>query len=299
MSFDADFSTRVAQSSMDKLLNSTTYPLTISEKSESFPGCDLALYEEGDPIYRFSIAEVSALLSRAVSESGASNSKEAVSTADQMFATGGKIIEQYKKALDASGDRDYEGPAAAELKAVVDGGIENLATTLGDWGVYAWCPYLRVRILDRPSISLGSPRIDLKGFKVQVKATGELWVKYPWLNCYQYCLKWKKVIKCERAASLTVSVTLDADAYIDIIASAASVYAMPKFEKLRLDYDILDQIPLEKLANSGLKHSSYPIFDASKLVAAIPVLESKFRVGSIELPADAGGISVTAQIEQI
>jgi hypothetical protein len=299
MAFTPDLSARLDQTAVDKLINSTTYPLIVSEKDTPFPGCDKQLVGEPAQGYFYTNEEATQALIACVQKAGTTPFDESSSVNDQLFSFGGEIIEQYKAALNASKLDGYEGPGTAELEKIVNGGTEALVSTLGDFGAYAWCSYIRVRLLQKPSISLKSPRIDLRNFQVQVKATGELWVKFPWLTCYQYCLKWKKVIKCKRAASLTVSVTVDVDAHVDFSSANAIVYASPAFDRLRLAYPIFDKIPLEDFANAALKQKKLPVFDASKLVKTVPVLESEFRVGTVALPPDASGVMVQVEIEQI
>ena len=179
------------------------------------------------------------------------------------------------------------------------GGIKNLVNTLGDWGLYAWCPYLRVVLKRKPQLNLGSPRIDLTNISITVTATGELWAKYPWWNCYQWCTSWKKVIKCDRIASLTVSPDIRAAAHANCESTGSRVYVRGEFDSLRLDYPILDKIPLEGIANRALADRLVYVYDAAQLVETVPVLQSHFTVGSISLPPTASGISVGVTLRQV
>jgi len=220
--------------------------------------------------------------------------------ADQIYAFGGSILEQAKKALDvATTSSDYEGPDKKKLQEVVNGGIEGLVDTLGDFGIYAWNPFLRVTIKKKPRVSLRSPRIDLNGISIEVAATGELWSKYPWWNCYKWCTKWEKVHKCDRIASLTVSPDIAAEAHATIEAAAARVLVRGEFDKLRLDYDILNKIPLEGVANKALKGKPLFVYDASQLIATVPILQSRFGIEKIVLPPNPGGIGVGVVLRQI
>jgi hypothetical protein len=150
----------------------------------------------------------------------------------------------------------------------------------------------------RPQINLRSPRIDLKGIRVEVKATGELWAKYPWWNCYKWCTKWKKVIKCDRVGSLTVAPEIAAEAHASVEARGTEVIVRGEFDRLRLAYPILDKIPLEGIANGALRDKLIFVYDAAKLVFAVPVLGSRFRVESINLPALDPGIGVGVVVRQ-
>lgn len=290
----------VNQTSCDKLLGSVKYPFVLFDKQESFPRAfGGAAVEEGG-FYKFSDDETDELFRASVRGAG----RRADATVhDQVFAFGGTILQQAKVMLDAqtANPREFEGPTQEELKRIIDGGIENLGTTmrgfLGDWGIYAWCPQLRATVKTKPGVKLKSPRIDLNGLKLEIKATGELWAKFPWWNCYKYCLKWKKVTKCERIASITVTPDIAIDAHAVISARGAQVFAEGKFDKLRLDYDILDKIPLEGLANRAMAGKEIQVYDGSQLVATVPLLKSKFTVDKISLPPkpDAIGVGVTVR----
>lgn len=288
----------VNQTCCDKLLGSVKYPFVLFDRQESFPktagGAEL---EEGG-FYRFTEEETDELFRTAVDQAG---TRGDATVHDQVFAFGGTILQQAKTMLDARNAKpeEFEGPSKEELEAIINGGIENLGTTmrgfLGDWGVYAWCPHLRATVKSKPAIRLQSPRIDLDNVRLEFRATGELWVKYPWWNCYKWCLKWKKVIKFDRIASITVTPDIAIDAHAVISATGAQVFAEGRFDKLRLDYDILDKIPLEGLANRAIAGKKVPIYDGAQLVATVPLLKSRFTLDKIDLPpkSDAVGVGVT------
>jgi len=257
----------------------------------------MAALEDG-PFYEYSKAEVKAMLRSSVAAAGRGATSSSV--LGDLYSFAGSIVEQAKKVLDAAeqGGREYEGPPKAEMRAIVDGGIENLVDTLGDWGLYGWSPYQRVRVMRRPQIRLSSPRIDLNNIRVEVKATGELWAKFPWWNCYKWCLRWKKVIKCERIGSITVDPDIAAEAHANVEARGSEVVVRGEFDRLRLDYPILDKIPLEGIANRVLGNRFVFVIDASKLVVAVPVLGSKFSVESIGLPPLPQAIGVEVVVKQ-
>ena len=71
------------------------------------------------------------------------------------------------------------------------------------------------------------------------------------------------------------------------------------FDKLRLDYPILDQIPLEGLANLALRNKTLFAYDAAQLIATVPVLKSRFTVDSISLPASSNSLPVSVVIRQV
>lgn len=292
----------VNQTACDKLLASVKYPLVLFDRQESFPktfgGADI---EEGG-FYQFSAEETDELFRAAVNEAG---TRSDATVHDQVFAFGGTILQQAKVMLDAQAAKpdEFEGPTKEELERIINGGIENLGTTmrgfLGDWGIYAWCPHLRATVKSKPSVKLKSPRVDLDGLKIEILATGELWAKYPWWNCYKWCLKWKKVIKFDRIASITVTPDIAIDAHATISARNAQVFAEAKFDKLRLAYDILDKIPLEGLANRAMAGKELAIYDGSQLIATVPLLKSRFTLDKINLPPKPDAIGVGVIVRQL
>lgn len=299
-----DLYAEVTQSASDKVVSSVSYPFTVFEQKQPFPGCTkLAASMADAPFYALTKKEMEELLAESVRIVTDRKKASEVTVYDEVFAFGGSIIQQAKHVLDAANTlgKDYESPEPKELKRIVDEGIQGLVGTLGgDWGLYAWCPYLRVTVQKQPHIGLTSPRIDLSGIEVEVTATGELWAKYPWPDCYKWCIKWVGVIKCERIASLPpVSPKLKAEAHADLRASGASVIAQGRFDKLRLDYPILDKIPLEGIANRALADKLVFVYDASKLVATVPLLQSHFTVDSLTLPPSEDGINVGITLRQV
>lgn len=298
----SDLYAEVQQSTCNKLINSVGYPFKVIEKRQDFPGCSTLAAKDNGPIYEYSKDEIKAMLQKSVTGVRSRTRKESsVSVGDQVYSFAGSVIEQAKKVVDVanSSGADYEGPDKKEMQGIVEGGIEGLVDALGDFGVYAWCPYLRVVIKKQPTIALRSPRIDLNGISIEVTATGELWAKYPWWNCYKWCTKWEKVHKCDRIASLTVSPDVLAEAHANIESSAARIFVRAEIDKLRLDYEILNKILLEGIANDDLRGRLVFVYDAAQLVATVPVLQSKFAIERVDLPDTQTGIGVGIVLRQI
>ncbi len=298
----SDFSASIGQSAIDKLIGSASFPLTVLERSDDFPGCDRMRTDMGTGAL-LTDAQIDAMFAAAGDAVNTRTSlvMENESVDDQLFEFAGELLADARKMLDASSDPDYEGPSRQELQSILDSGVPAIRSSIsmfGDTGAYAWCPYLRVRV-DKPRIDLGSPKIDIDGFDVDAKATGELWIKFPWWNCYKYCTKWKKVIKCKRIAKLTVGLGVDSDITIQLAAAGARVEAEGRFRRLRIDAPILREIPLERVANRALSGKRVTIFDASKLIATVPIMESRFAVEKITLPSSADSIPVELTVRQI
>ena len=301
-----DLYAEVGQSISDKILTSVRYPFKIINKQRPFPGCNKSAIkiatEENDYIYTFTQDEIRSLLNDSVAEilSREDFDTDDISISDDVYNFGGNIIQQAKHIINiANTENSYEGPDIAELQSIVDGGIKGLVDTLGNWKVYAHCSNFSVVVEDKPTINLRSPQVDLSNVKIKIAATGELWVKYPWWNCYRYCFKWKKIIKCERIARVSISLKIKADANAIFKAEAAKVLVYGKFNKLRLDYPILEKINFEKYANKALENKPVFVYDAAKFITVIPLLESRFSIDSITLPNNNNGLSIEISLQQI
>lgn len=293
----------VHQTACEKLLSSVAYPFTVMERKEDFPGCRSIRTRGESDFHRYTDSEVDEMFRTCVPNIAERQDATDNSIDDDLLAFGGSIIQQAKLILDAVDKDGYEGPSREQLETIINGGVEalggNLRAVLGDFGIYAWNPLLKVTLKSQPTLRLASPRIDLNGVRIEVLAKGELWVKYPWWNCHKWCLKWVKVIKCDRIGSVTVSPDIAADAHADVSSRGTRVYAKAQFDRLRLDYPILREIPLEGIANSVLGKKEMEVYDASKLVASVPVLNSRFNVDSIALPASTESIGVGVNIKQV
>ena len=278
------------------------------EHRQDFPGCSRLVSVDTGQFHVYSDKEIDSLLNEAVDYVKNNRLRTDSSVHDDVYAFGASIIEQARKSLDAlknapkEGVAKYEGPSEQELTDVLNGGIRNLVKTLkpfGDIGLIGWSPYLRVVVRQQPVLTLNSPRIDLSNVKIEITATGELWAKYPWFSCSQYCFHWEKVIKCDRIASITASLDIKAKLHADVAADGPRVLIQAQFDELRLDYPILRDIPLEGIANQALGGKPIIAYDAAKIVASIPVLDSKFTVDKIDLSPTNGGISIGVIIKKI
>lgn len=294
-----DLYAEVQQSVCDKLLGSVKYPFKVLEQRQDFPK-DEKLPSTAMGLYKLSKEEISALLKeslRKIKGSKGSNS----SIHSQVFSFAGSVIQQAKSVIDAAksaGDK-YQGPDVKEMQKIVDDGIEGLVNTLGDFDIYFWCSYLAVKLNKQPKLLLASPVITLDDIKVEVTATGEIWAKYPWWNCHQWCTQWEKIHKFDKIASLTVSPELKAKAHANLSLNGTMLNATATVDELRLNYEILDKIPLEGIANDQLGNSPIFVFDASKLVSTVPLLETKFVISSLLLPSSSTSIGIGVVLKQL
>jgi hypothetical protein len=308
-----NFLVEVRQNMMDELLDATAFPLTIVEHTTPFPSSRYGLagslskemaMEEDPSVYFLNDEEVDQLLQDA--DGFLPDSRKAPDAKDEVtegiLFEGGRIVQEAKdllRRMDADPDVQVEGITKAELEAIVNGGVKELRKSLGRFPIAFHCPLLRVQVLKRPSVSLGVPTTKLADGKVKVTATGEMWIKVPKIVCKRWCTRWSITWKWVRAASITVSVELSVAASVNVFADGPRVVMRAAIDRLRLDYPILRNIPLEGIANRILGGKLVYVFDASRFVASIPVIETKFTVGGINLPTSTGAITVEVDATKI
>lgn len=204
----------------------------------------------------------------------------------------------------STGSRNYgpnfNGPSAAVLQKVLDGGVKGLPAVFKGIQFVAHLAWLRVAIADAPTVGLNSPNVGLTGVNALVSATGELWWYHPTFHCSFLCFNWSETWSWDKLASVTVrNVQIAADAHVALSTKQALVVAQGVFDKLRLNYPILDQIPLEGVANNLLGPKLVAVYDAGKYVAAVPILGSKFAVNAVEIPPAKGSLIIDIQIKQV
>lgn len=191
----------------------------------------------------------------------------------------------------------WEGPSEEELSDIFN---------RVRWEVVAHCSWLRVKLMRSPAFELKSPRSDIRALNVEVSATGELWVKHPWYKCvrrcprplHRLCCRWRRVWKWSRVASLTVrDVRFASHAFITFgVEPDGAVAGRPAFERLRLDYIILKEIPLEGIANEEVRKKGvrFDVARPSQLQVDLGALGLKYTVSGFEVPPDQSGITVHA-----
>ena len=68
---------------------------------------------------------------------------------------------------------------------------------------------------------------------------------------------------------------------------------------MRLDYPILEKIPLERIVNKELDKKPLAVMDVRKLVATLPVVDARFQLDSVSLPRSQRQIVIAATVRQI
>lgn len=322
-----DLQSSVAQSAADKLVKSVGYPFTVFERKSPYEGLALADFEadpEDEAIYRLDEKQLRQLLGEAdkvpktYDRQGNRPMKQEDQLAHETLRGLEEIAANARECLDAlhahtaakSEDKPaWDGPTEQELKDIIAAAearplsYDSLRTTLGDWGITPLVTWIKVQLREAPAFTLGGTVFGL-GVKVAADGTGEVWLKHPWLKCVKkwhgICYGWKKITKHTLLLRVTLrGIKVKAKAEAHLSTNGPLVLATGKFTELRLDHKWLDQIPLERIANQALTAKPVTIFDAGKLVATVPLLGSRFTVGSLVIPNVPGEIGVEVTLKQL
>jgi hypothetical protein len=321
-----DLQTTINQSTADKFVNSVKYPFTVFERKSPYEGVDLAattslslddeiLQKFDDALHIELLDEVNRLPANGYSqtsrfersnlsiETRQSLDEIATNTRDCLAALAAHAAES------DSSKPNWDGPTQQELETILDAveaetlDLASLRIALGDWDITALIAWIRVDVRQVPTFLLGGQTISL-GIKVASDGTGEVWLKHPWLKCVKkwrgICYSWKKIVKHTLLLRVTLrGIKVRAKAKAELSTQNASVLVRGKFDELRIDHRYLDQIPIEKIANVAMSNKPISIFDASRLIATIPVLNSQFAVDSIAIPTVPNEISVQVTLKQL
>lgn len=293
--FSPDLSASVYQPAADQLLQSVSYPFTLLDQNYPFMGLML---EGKDDDQSLTGKQIRDLLKDADSlQDVTAISPPADSPHDEFLRdVAGCASELIQGAKDTLVDVDtvgYSGPSPQDLKSVVGGGIKGIGKFPGI-EFKAHLAWLKVVLREGPTVGLNSPRIDVTNIDTLVSATGELWAYVPTIE------NWKIVWKWKLWASVTVrDVKVKAAAHAELSAAGASIMAKAVADRLRLNYDILNLIPLENFATQSLSNQQIMIFNGSQYVTSSPLLNSRFTVAGIQLPPSKGLIEVHLSLRRV
>jgi hypothetical protein len=306
MRASSDLSATVSQSSADKLIKSVAYPFTVFDQSWPFQG---RVVSGAEADYEYTQAEIKKMLGAAQKRSPqqtlpAPNDSPEDQVSGDIVAAASTVIESAKACLNARDEAEkagkpFVGPSRALVQGILDGGVAGLASIRGIQ-IKAHLAWLKVVVTNQPNLSLGVPTIAMSNVNVLVSATGELWWYHPSFHCSHWCFNWSVTWGWDRIASLTINgVKLAIAAHANVSAQGTLIIASGVIDRLRLDYPILRDIPLEGFANSALSGKLVYVFDAGQYLATVPVLNSHFAVADITLPASASQIEVDITIKQV
>jgi|GEM_PF-6399616 len=303
-----DLSASLNQSAANKLLDSVVFPLLLVNTTNPPPGIQLTTESVNEDEIILSKDVVTALLQEVVKSADPKSTRipgREISVYNEALSNLTKTIESAKAYLRAKQEAEntvpptpFEGPDAKFVQSMLDNGIEGLANIQGiQFKVI--CSKLQIIADNKPGLSLNGPTITVSSLKITTNATAELWWYHPTLHCSRFCTNWSITWGWDRVASASASVRVDFDGYASVVVNGKLLLAYLHINKLRLDYPILREIPLEGIANRVLANKQIPIFDAGNFVASIPVINSRFAIESIDIPIITNGIEIDISIKQI
>jgi hypothetical protein len=301
-----DLAASITQTAANKLLNSVSFPFTLLDITNPPPGNLLTTSSVNDDEVKFPDKVVKEYLNDIIgSIDPLSTQSPNVDSCfySEALSNLSVTIESAKAYLTANNEAaksniKFEGPEKKFAQDILDAGIEGFANVKGI-EFKAICSKLRVIADNKPDLALNGNRIGVSNSKIITQATGELWWYHPTFHCSRLCTRWSVTWGWDRVASLSVSLKIDLDGYVEIIVNGKVLTAKLNINKLRLDYPILKEIPLEVIANRALAHKQLPIFDAGNFIACLPVINSRFSIDSINIPIGNGSIDIEIAIREI
>jgi hypothetical protein len=301
-----DLAASINQTTADKLLDSVNFPLTLVNVTNPPPGNLLSTKEVNDDevilaeaIVKQYLKEIAGSVSTGSTKSPNSDNRfysEALSNLSGTIENAQAYLNARKKANEEG--KEFEGPDEEYAIGIRDGGIEGLVKIKGI-EFKAICSKLQVIADNKPNLSLNGSKVSVSNSKITTQATGELWWYHPTIHCSRWCTRWSVSWSWSRIASVSISVRVDLDGYVEIIVNGKILNAKLHINKLRLDYPILREIPLEGIANRVLSGKQIPIFDAGSFVASVPIINSKFAIDIISIPNTTGSIDIDIAIKQV
>lgn len=315
-----DFVATINQSMANKLVDSVTYPFIVFEHRKTFSG--FSALDQAVDIFEDEILIDTKLLANDAMQTLKATYGRRRSVDQASEDIGAQVGEDFEETLSvyenclksfdeveahnqANPNRKltWDGPSKTELKSII--------ASLKKFGEYSLKDFTQIKkivefkvfvswiriAVSKPSFTLSGSSFQLNVPDVLPSGTGEVWAKYKWIKCIKrkwgICYRWKIVTKSKRILKVTLKdIKTELSVVAEIMVSGPLVRVFANVIKLRLKYKYLDKIPLEKLANKKLSDKPVIAFDASKFVATMPMLGSKFRVQKIAVPSATGKINV-------
>lgn len=313
-----DLRADVNQLAFEKILNSTSFPLTLFEHNDPFKSLASPRFS-GDETTVYFDSTKSLQIAREAFRGAKLIEPRDVKDVNSVYrdaikdewakiqAEIDKIVTEYDTQMKSTGrvgftslDFNIDELRAIQLASPEDG-IKKLYAKDRDGFLKAHLAYARVDVATRPNLVVKSPNFSFKDLSVHTTATGELWMKLPVFHCCKWflgiCVCWRVEWKWTRITSLTISPKFGADVTIRFSESQLKIYAQAQFDKLFLDYYILRDIDLKGLANHYMANKRFEIYDAAKFVASLPYINANFRIETLTLPPRTDGLSIEITIK--
>lgn len=307
-----DLITILNQSIADKIVKSAKYPIDLFDINQPFPHKVQSAFEVSKGLqYDFTSNEIKDLLTRSYNTGSIAVDYAGNSTGDYDASNDNSIEEavlneaslvvmEAKSALKACTDPAYEGPPKEYLETIIKKGVPGLYESTAKGIKFKFhIPKLSGTALSRPDVIFNSPATQLKNGQIRANATGELWMRRPSIRCSRLCTRWRITWKWVRVFRISISLKFKIEALATASIRNSMIVVQGKFTKFRLDYKYFRKIKLEGIVNKAMADRLVYLYDTSKLIASIPVLDAQFGIDKVYLPAASGKLQVGVRIKKI
>jgi hypothetical protein len=273
----SDIYAAVEQSLVDKVVKDAAYPLTLVDQWWPFDGSNAKAKDR-----YFSADDVKDQLEKAKKIDCSDKAKKSalacrIQQAD--VAAHDSVREQIARirANKAKVGAKWKGPSDADLDS-----LEKQS-----FPIKLHLAHLKVNLLKAPDVKISGISTAVNGVSIDVDAIGEVWVLLPQWVCTKTCSIGPIVFCCEghfesqwgKILEVDVNdVKITADGTVTLAVENLIVYGVPSLSNLALDYDVLRDINLAPIANDVLGGKRLTVIDARDLVAALPYVNTKYRI---------------------
>lgn len=274
---NGDLYVAVSQSTVDKVLNDAHFPLVVVDNW--WPDCCSNEFDSLSVPYTAANNTQLIAWARAHTESAGNDgdvAKAITLTEDAAIGELDRTLALIKTA--ETSHQKWQGPSAADINAIRAKGIQ----------FRPYLKHIKVAIRNRPGISISGDPISVSNLNVAVDATGQLYAYVLQFKCTKYfgpiCIGGDFYWGWTRAAEASVSdIRITADAALHPVINKLAINLVPEVKKLRLDYPILRDIPIENWVNPIVSQHPFQAVDASALVEAIPYVDENYVVKALRI----------------
>jgi hypothetical protein len=264
----------ISQSTADKVTSDATYPLVVVDNW--WPDCCSGQYSALTGNY--SASEIAKLVHSKEKSAGPGHTVGQ----DLGFAlkSANAELDRAESLIDVAvkNGNTWGGPSKSDMEAIRTAGFP----------VKPYLKHIKVAIRNRPTITLSGDPIGVSNLNLAVDATGQLYVYIVQFKCTSYigpiCDGGDFYWDWTKAAEVSVGdVHIAGDVALHPVVQGLVIYVTPEIKRLRLDYDILRDIPIENWVNPIVANNPFTALDASSLVAAVPYVDQKYVIKAIRV----------------
>ncbi len=310
-----DVSGAITQTAVDKVVSAPKYPLVVFDRMTPFQGLMAAgdrpfgIRMEGSSVDTPAevllgpaqtddlLAKAAALVDRAPKRSIAS-----LPTDEQLLrglaAQGSEIVSEAQRLLADPSLSTRSPDIRKQLDEIATGGVAGLRKTLGAFPIKVHVARLALTVRAAPDIKLAVPTTSLDKIAVSIAATPELWVYHP---VPKLDAPWNWPWKWSRVAVVTVSVPLDAAGQVSLAVEGTHILASASLSELKIPVPVIGLFNFAGLANLFLRDCKVDLYDASKLLVTVPVMDRGFTISGIAVrqPIGATGLEVLVETKAV